>query len=161
MAEQINFSLLLSESSIAALNPNWSPAMVSDYASISRTINQLLNIVPMKGMIFTFNGNGTSQPSLVTSYNVSTLVRVSTGLYRATYENSVINGGSIETDYVYSSGYHFVDSADHLIEITKGNGFFDINTWVIQSGVKAASDISTGDEISVSIWINRQATISV
>lgn len=161
MAEQINFSLLLSETAIAELNPKWAPAMVSDYASISRTFNQFLNLLPTKGMIFTFTGNGSTAPVLSTDYNIKTFIRQSQGVYRATYKDSVINGGSIETDYVYSTGYHFVDNLMHSVEITKGAGFFDVSTFTLAAGSKIAYDISTGDEISISIFINREAVTSV
>lgn len=157
MAEQINFSSLLSEADVSALNPKWNPAMVSDYANISRTINQILNIVAMKGMVFTFTGAGAAAPTLGTEYNVKNLTRVSSGLYRAVYSSQVVNGANIDTDSVFSTGHTFGNTSAHEIEINQTvAGSFDINVWQINSGVKTAYDLIAGDEVSVSLYLNRQ-----
>ncbi|MFV2055128.1 MAG: hypothetical protein ACC707_01620 [Thiohalomonadales bacterium] len=160
MAEQINFNLLLSESDVASLNPGWKPAMVSDYSNLTRSLNRLLDISALKGLVFKFKGAGAVDPTIVTSFNLASLTRVSVGVYRATYSQKILNGVDVTKDSLHHAGYVFGDNNDHAIEIISTvAGSFDIRVWQTNS-TKVAYDLVGGDEVSISILLNRSSDLA-
>lgn len=124
---------------------------------------RIINMVPIKGLMLSIIGAGTSAPAIQTSYNVASVTRTGVGVYSVTYQATTFFGTNIATDIIVTSGHVIAPSAGSeffVVSVTKGVGqTFDITVEevVVGGGNKLEVqpyDLLATDSVDVSGLIN-------
>lgn len=123
-------------------------------------ISQMNNYVPQKGVMLAISGENTADPTIIDSYNVSTLVRNAVGEYRLTMEQSTMSGKDVFDDSIHSVNFYIVASANtevFNVKLEKSSaGVFDIDVFEVTQGVGGALaltayDLKSTDRLSISM----------
>ena len=138
--------------------------MIGKLKSMIRNLRaDVIDFVPVKAMLIKFEGQGASNPTIITEYNILTLTRSGVGVYAGTVDQGTILGQSIFTASVFSSGFVIAPSVGSdfftLNFVSTGALTFDISVLeVVQgSGNKLdfnPYDILAGDTVSATLLLN-------
>jgi len=123
----------------------------------------VVNYAPLKGLLLAITGNGGSDPSIATSYNVLTVTRTGIGVYRVTAIQNTIFGFSIGSNSAIALSHSIqpsVVSEAHFVRvIAVSPGIFDIEVTelTVGGGNKLEVnpyDILSSDGVDVTFLIN-------
>ncbi len=123
----------------------------------------VIAFAPLKGMMVKFTGNGTGNPTIVTGYNVLTVIRTGVGIYNVTPIQDTVFGTTIEQISTFSTGFNISSSTTsdaHFVRIVPGAGTtFDIIVTEMTQGSGnridfIPFDIQSADIVSGNIFLN-------
>lgn len=122
----------------------------------------LINSVPIKGAMLTIEGAGLSNPTIKTSYNITSVTRTGAGVYNVVPTQGTFFGESIGDISVITNGASIqpiLTSELFTVSIVDAGGSFNIivNEVVVGAGSKLEVnpyDIVAGDIVGMNVFIN-------
>ena len=132
-------------------------------AMLSTLRSDIRNNIPIKGLMLSVEGNGGANPSIITSYNVLSIIRTGVGVYNVTPIQDTYFGISIANNSVITSGFSIAPSITSElfnVDITPGAGnTFDVNVFELTVGLGSKLEVSPydilpGDILGFNLLIN-------
>jgi hypothetical protein len=133
---------------------------------VENEIDGLFNFFPVKALSFAITGNGVSNPTVVHSYNATSISRTSSGTYGVILTQSTINGQNIDARATYAIEHKIAASAntsDFRVEVDSFLGsalIFKVYEVTVGAGgagsdlVYTLYDLQTGDIVTLNILMN-------
>lgn len=130
---------------------------------ISKLRGEVLSFVPVKAMMLKFEGNGASNPTIDTQYNVASVTRSGVGVYAGTLTQGTFFGEDIFAESIFTSSFVIAPSltSDMFIVsfVATGALTFDVSVLEVVQGAGNRLDfnpydILAGDFISASLYLN-------
>ena len=130
---------------------------------VSKLRRDVINNVPIKGVMGRIEGNGLSDPTIITSYNLASVVRTGVGVYRATLQQDTMYGIDLLDTGVYAESHSITSDPNtdlHIVRLVPVSSTeVDIEVYAVEQGLGIRIDITpydfdVGDSISVGLYIN-------
>lgn len=110
---------------------------------------EIIQFLPLKGMAIRVTGNDTSNPSIISSYNVDSVTRTGVGVYRLVLTQETFFGIGILANAVSTINYSIEPSLNSdlfsvqidVVSLTE----FDIKVYEVAQGTGNRLDISPYD----------------
>ena len=119
---------------------------------ITKLINNIYNFMPFKAAMLRFEGNGASDPTIEVQYNITSLVRTGTGVYRITITRPTFLGVSVSNFTVASITHSIAPSVNSDFftseAITVSSTIFDVQVSEVSQGTGNRLDILPYDIVA-------------
>lgn len=130
---------------------------------ISRLRDDLIDYAPIKGLMLAIEGNGASDPTIITGYNIDAVTRTGVGVYEVTLVQNTFYGIAIGDVSVSAIGYTIAPTVTTELYavsvVSTGALTFDIEVSEVTQGTGnkldiAPYDIVSGDSVSAALYMN-------
>ena len=130
---------------------------------IEKLRDDIISFVPLKGMMLSIEGAGASDPTIKTSYNVTSAARTAIGVYQITLKQSTFFGVLIGSKGVPTLSFDIAPSATSdffTVEIVEVfSNIFELKVFEVAQGTGNRLDITpydilVNDNINTTILLN-------
>lgn len=119
---------------------------------IFRNQQESANLYPILGFSLRMAGNGTANPTIINSHNITSVSRFGVGIYQVLINQETILGLSVIDGYLFDQFNINTTAADtnYQLQIARiSPNIIGIQTYQITGASSAAYDLTTGDTLDI------------